>query len=378
MAVSILKRRILAFIFYILGVIAVCIIATVSFISMKINPVLNGPGVTETVKLSNWFEGIKNTNMDTNVYVFDSGVEGGSILILGGTHANEPAGILSAIVMLENIKVETGKVFIIPYANNSAISHNDAMEGAPEFYHIDLPDGSTRDFRFGSRRTNPTDQWPDPTLYNHQSGSTLGGGEVSNLNRCYPGDPDGYPTEKLAYAIVQLIKNEKVDIVIDMHESSPEYPVNDAIVFHQNAAELAITAQMMLEMDNIQIRLEESPVNLRGLSHREIGDSTDAMVLLLEVANPSQGRLRGKTDEDLVVTGLDKFYVQAAKEGKLYAPYDENGYPISLRVARHITTIDYIIQSWNMMSEKQILIDDIPSYENLINDIGSFLIEHEG
>lgn len=373
-----MKRRGLAFVFYILGVTAVCIIAAISFNSMKINPVFQSPGATDIVKLSNWFDGIENTSMDTDVYVFDSGVEGGSVLILGGTHANEPAAALSAIVLAENINVSMGKVYIIPYANNSAITHNDAMEGAPEFYHIELPDGSTREFRFGSRRTNPIDQWPDPTLYNHQSGSTLGGGEVSNLNRCYPGDPNGYPTEKLAYAIVELVKNENIDIVIDMHESSPEYPVNDAIVFHQDAAELAIMAQMMLEMEEVQIRLEESPVNLRGLSHREIGDATDAMVLLLEVANPSQGRLRGKTNEELVVTGLDKFYVQAAEDGKLYAPYDENGYPLSLRVARHISTINSIIQSWDMMSEKMIMIDNIPAYSDVINDIGSFLDGKEG
>ncbi|HAZ20721.1 MAG TPA: succinylglutamate desuccinylase, partial [Clostridiales bacterium] len=55
------------------------------------------------------------------------------------------------------------------------------------------------------------------------SGQQLSGSETRNLNRCYPGRPDGNLMEKTAYAIVQLIKNEGVDLTFDLHESSPEY-----------------------------------------------------------------------------------------------------------------------------------------------------------
>ena len=49
--------------------------------------------------------------------------------------------------------------------------------------------------------------------------------------------------------------------------------------------------------------LEPSPVSLHGLTHRELGDYTNTYALLMETGNPSQGRLRGYTDEDLVKTG---------------------------------------------------------------------------
>jgi hypothetical protein len=133
--------------------------------------------------------------------------------------------------------------------------------------------------------------------------------------------------------------------------------------------------QMMLEMEGVDIRLEESPPSLRGLTHREIGDNSDAYVVLLEVANPSQGRLRGKTTEELVTTGVDKYYLQASKDGKLFAPYDETGYPLELRVARHVTTVRVLLDSWNMMfPDRMIMLSDVPAYNAILSDgLGAFL-----
>ena len=64
--------------------------------------------------------------------------------------------------------------------------------------------------------------------------------------------------------------------------------------------------------------LEPSPVSLHGLTHRELGDYTNTYALLMETGNPSQGRLRGYTDEDLVKTGEDPCYVIAYDLGLLY------------------------------------------------------------
>jgi len=58
--------------------------------------------------------------MDAPVYVFDSGVPGGSALILAATHPYEPAGPVMAYVVMENIAVRRGKVFVIPRASMSA------------------------------------------------------------------------------------------------------------------------------------------------------------------------------------------------------------------------------------------------------------------
>jgi hypothetical protein len=96
----------------------------------------------------------------------------------------------------------------------------------------------------------------------------------------------------------------------------------------------------------------------------------------METANASQGRLRGRTDEALVLTGKDKWYVRAAKLGRLYVPYDENGHPIEERVGRHVTAIAEIINSWNWEHpETPLEFDNIPSYEDLLSKgLGAYLL----
>ncbi len=372
-----LQPRTTRFLIFLIVITSLSIGSGLEFSKMwKAPDIYHNPEFSTIVPLSNWFAGIQNTPMDTPVFVFSGEHSGGKVLILGGNHSNEPAATLSIITLIESIRVEAGTVYLIPWANASAVTHSDPMEGAPQFYSIALPDGKTRTFRFGSRNTNPIHQWPDPTVYFHPMGGQLGGQETRNLNRSFPGRPDGNRTEQLAYAILQLIKTERIDLLIDLHESSPEYPVNNAIVFHQDAAEVAIFAQMELEMYDIAIGLEESPVNLRGLSHRELGDASEVQAILLEVSNPSQGRMRGKTDEALVVTGKDKFYVAASNRNQLFVPYDESGYSIDLRVARHIAAISALIDAWNLLNpDLWVQVEQIPHYERMIREgLGVFLV----
>lgn len=115
---------------------------------------------------------------------------------------------------------------------------------------------------------------------------------------------------------------------MDLHEASPEYPTINTIVAHQDALSLGSQALINMQLEGMSIGLEPSPENLHGLTHRELGDYTDTLALLMETSNPSQGRLRGKTDENLVVTGQDKYYLKAAGYGRLYDfGYDADGAP---------------------------------------------------
>jgi hypothetical protein len=102
--------------------------------------------------------------------------------------------------------------------------------------------------------------------------------------------------------------------------------------------DLAVEAGMLLEFDGIQIGVEPSPVNLRGLSHREWGDATGTKAILIESANPAQGRLRGPTNEALIVDGIDRYYDRAGQLGLFYVPFGEMGSPLDERVGRHIQT----------------------------------------
>lgn len=364
-----------ATIFLIISLIC-CFVSGKAFSAMKEEePIIPGPGVTDEKMLSEYFSPLKGTNGDTKIYVLEGEEPGGKVLVLGGTHPNEPSGYMSAITLIENAQIKKGTMYIIPRSNNSAFTHNDPQEGSPQRFTIKTPHGE-RWFRYGSRATSPLDQWPDPDVYIHaSSGQRLSGSETRNINRAYPGRPDGTFTEKVCYAIAELIRNEEIDMTIDLHEASPEYPVINATVAHERAMSVASKAVIQLQLKGIQMNLEPSPENFHGLTHRELGDYTDTLAILMETANAAQGRLRGKTDEDLVLTGKDKEYVKAAKLGRLFVPYDENGHPLEERVGRHISGIVELVKAYSEENPNRgIVIENFPSYNELLKKgLGEFL-----
>lgn len=355
--------------------LALCFLTALKFISMhKIETIYPSPGLTSGKMLSSYFQDLKDSPGDSEVYIFQGEEKGGNLLILGGSHPNEPAGFITAFLLAENIRVLRGKIIIVPQANKSGFTHNDPQEGSPQRFSFKTQSGR-RYFRYGSRLTNPVHQWPDPTLYINPSGQKLSGTDSRNLNRCYPGRRNGTLTEKIAYAVMELIKKEKMDLALDLHEAAPEYPVINAIVFHENSAELAALALMELQLEGFEIRLEASPKNLRGLSHREWGDAAGVKAILLETANASHGRLKGKTSTSLIIEGKDKNYTKATQLGRLFIPFPEEGIPLKLRVARHLATIQALLFSLKELDPtKEIAIDNMPSSSEVREKgIGAFL-----
>ncbi len=370
------RHIITASVLCILVVVAVVYLATVFRSQHEAEPIYPGPGVTDIKMLSTWFPALEGTNGDTEVYILDSGVPGASMLVLGGTHPNEPSGFISAVALIEFCQPSMGTLYVIPRANNSAFTCTDPQEAAPMRFTIDTQNG-TRWFRFGSRATNPVDQWPDSEVYVHaSSGQQLSGSETRNLNRAYPGRADGTFTEKVAYGITSLIQKEDIEITVDLHEASPEYTTVNAIVAHEDALELASIALWDVE-DYMSITVEKSPTNLHGLTHRELGDYTDTLALLMETANASQGRLHGRIDSDLVVTGQDKYYARAAKYGAVTVPYDETGISLSERCARHLSCIVQFAEQYAFVGDGQgMSLGDMPSYKEILgNGIGYYLAD---
>ena len=349
-----------------------------SFLSMrKAEKYYPSKSVTKIKTLSDYFGGIKNTRGDTPVYLFEGDTTGGTILILGGTHPDEPASNLTAVCLIENLTITKGRVIIVPRANNSAFTHSDPQEGNPQRFALKTQTGE-RWFRYGSRSTNPVDQWPDPEVYRHYpSGQKLSGTETRNLNRSYPGHPDGSQTEKVAYAIMQLLKQESVNLAIDLHEASLEYPVVNAIVAHPLAFDLAGETVMDLQMEDFEFNLEQSPANFHGLSHREWGDHLHIPAILMETACTMHGRYHGKKNQEKVITGKDRFYLEAAKHGLLSVKYPENGIPMKVRVGRHLITIKKILEIWNSYNlENSIIVNNIPNFNEMQKKgVGAFLKE---
>ncbi len=161
-----------------------------------------------------------------------------------------------------------------------------------------------------------------------------------------------------------------------MHESSPEVPIVNVIVYHEKYEDIAMGAVLGLEMDNLQFSPEASPKNFHGLSHREWGDYTNAIPFLMETSNPSMGRLRGKTNVELVLNGYSENYKQAKESGALRIAYREDtGEPIEHRVGRHIMGVIELINSYNTYyPEMSIKIENLPDYNMIMKEgVGKFL-----
>ena len=331
--------------------------------------VVLGPGVTEVKKLSNYFAPLKGTMSDCNIYILDSGNPGGTIMAIGGTHPEEPASHLVAQLMVETAKVAQGKLVIAIRANRSASTVTRPGDAYPQFYHI-ATDWGEKKFRMGDRWSNPLDSWPDPEVYVHYpSKQMLAYADIRNLNRTWPGRADGTSAEQTCYAFTRVIEEEQVDVFIDFHEAELEYPVISTIVSHQNATEIAAMASMMLSAGEFKrpIGMEYSPPSLHGLSHREIGDHTRAMSLLFEAPEPFLDRVRGITDETLLLTGRDAFVMKAGEHGLLYEQITEEGWPIDVRVGRHASTTLMVAELWTEMNpDKPVVIEDVPAYAQVI------------
>ncbi len=339
-------------------------------------PVVVGPGVTRVVKLGDYFAPIKGTVNDANVYVLEGKEPGGTVLLLGGTHPEEPAGRLAAWIFAENAALAKGRILVVLSANRSATTVTRLGGAYPPDFTIPTAWGGQK-FRMGDRWSNPLDQWPDPEVYIHYpSRQELAYVDIRNLNRAFPGRPNGTLTERTCWAIIELIRREKVDIAIDFHEAELQYPVISTIVAHEKGADLAAAASMFISsLEGFSIGVENSPKALHGLSHREIGDATDAISLLLEAPEPFLDATRGRTDRDLLLTGKDEFVVRAGRRGLLFEKIDEKGWPIDLRVGRHTSTVLQLVEIWSGdHPERAIVVTGVPRYSEVIEKgTGAFL-----
>ncbi len=346
---SLRNRNLMRIGIYLFFVLIACLASGGAFVELRdASPVYPSSSMTKKQKLSYYLPSLKGTRGETEVLIFESRNPGGAVLVLGGTHPNEPAANVTAVLLAENLSVEQGKVIVIPRANASAFTATEPQEGFPQSFHIKNRKGRKREFKVGSRYTNMLDGWPDPIVYRHHpSGQLLSGAETRNLNRAYPGKKNGSLTEMIAYAITEVVRQEKVDIVIDLHEAAPEYPVINALVAHQRVTDIAAMATVDLEMRGVEIQLEVSPENFHGLSHREIGDFTEASVVLLETAGALQGRMRGVTNTELITKSKDPLYARADKLGKLAVPFPEEGIPIETRVGRHLESIKVLTEVYS-------------------------------
>ena len=373
------KKQLLQKIICLALALVLAAIAGVSFYDQRHykETVVVSDALTEVRWLSDYVPMLKGTYGDTPIFIFDSGVEGGSVLYCGGTHPYEPATSLSAFILMENIQVEKGVVYVIPQCSYSATTLGVQGNAYPSYYTIETEWGEQK-YKIGERNTNPLDQWPDNFTYiNYPSGQSQAYNDLRNLNRCYPGRLDGTFTERVAYAIMEFIRTENIDMSIDCHEASIMYPVVGTYVAHDDAMDIAMMAAMDLSATSFDMKIEQSPKSLKGFTHREWGDYSDTLAILMETPEPFIDRIVGPITEDLMMTGKDLFLSYAGDKGLTYVKYtEENDYswPMNIRVGRHLSGAAKAVYYMNMFFPEKEVIATWPSYEELVEkDCGAFL-----
>jgi hypothetical protein len=132
-----------------------------------------------------------------------------------------------------------------------------------------------------------------------------------------------------------------------------------------------MTVQAMEHFDN---HVETSPEGFRGLSHREIGDHSDAMPFLLEAPIPFLDQPTGPKTVDLLLDGKDPFLLSLSRQDKLFVPYDESGWPMERRVGQHCSVVLEIIKQFSKKHRgKAIRVNRVPRYAEVIdNGVGHY------
>lgn len=354
-----------------------------------------GPGVTEVKKLSDWFPDFEGTMMDSSVFILEGEEPGGTALFFGGTHPCEIAGVMAALIIIENAEVSAGKLIVIPHANRSGSTGTMPSAGWVLYYEMNDENGNPRKFRMGDRNTHPLDSWPDPDIFVHYpSGQQLSYVESRNLNRCFPGRADGFVTEKVGYAIAEIIRQENVNIAFDMHEAELLYPVTNCIVAPTFNASFVYASWASLELGvKFDIHVEPSPMSYRGFSHRELGDSESGAyasvgidktlyTFLLEAPEPYLDQPTGPKTMELLLDGKDEYLDYLSKRDKLYVDYNkEDGKDMDLRVGRHIETTFAIFNEYTFGNEgdPEVMLQTqirytCPAYDEIMaNGLGAYL-----
>ncbi|MBM4398534.1 MAG: succinylglutamate desuccinylase/aspartoacylase family protein [Deltaproteobacteria bacterium] len=234
------------------------------------------------------------------------------------------------------------------------MSYTDPRQPGPEWIALTTPSGARR-FKYGARRTRVEHQGaPDPPTFRHPQGTEdLPGHEVRNLDRAYPGDERGPMTQRIAAAVMQLLRAERADLAFDLHEAGPESRLAWMIVANPKNIDLGALAVLALEDERLSMKIEPSSDHFRGLSHREWGDATGARSFLLETPNP--GQVEQPAGADVV---------------------DDPAYPLAKRVGAQLSTVLAIVAAYNDAAVPGARLDlqEVPRMADVVaRGLGAFL-----
>lgn len=318
-----------------------------------------GPQVSRVGALSDYVSSLSGTNLDSPVFFIEPSkpvsAPAPAILILGGTHGDEIAGVVTASLFASWARPVEARLIVIPRANASAALWPDPVRAGPSSVAIPGMSGS-REFHYGSRYTNPRDEnRADPLVYlppDAGTGEGLPPSESRNLNRNYPGSGDGSLTSRAAAAIFTIIKKENVRAAFDLHEAGPSSGLAWDIVAHPKCMAYAASGAIAAADRGINMVLDRSAPKHKGFSHHEWGDRTDTAAYLIETLNP--GQVTGG------LPGLDQMYNEKS--------------PLMRRVGIQIETVLAILEAQGDAEEPRgwTKIEGMPTLDELEANFASY------
>lgn len=135
---------------------------------------------------------------ETTYWIVDSGVEGPTVMVVGGLHGDEPAVLLAGERLVEAVgDLARGRVILLPKANVPAITAKKRLVG-------------------------------------------------TDLNRAFPQDPSDAFESPLAEAIWQLVREYQPEWLIDLHDESSDL-TGQTVTHHPAQQEAAWAARAMAE-----------------------------------------------------------------------------------------------------------------------------------
>ena len=202
---------------------------------------------------------MKNTGMATSGQVIDSGLPGPKLLVIGGIHGDEPAG-MEAAKQISALKPATGKLVLIPVANRLAA---EAGVRTPYF--------------------------------------------MQDLNRTFPGKQSGNDTQKLAASIMGVIERYRPAVVIDLHEADPvtdsgAKETADTLILSEEgrAAEIALAVLETMNTESAGKRFSFLSGAPQGSLNREVSRRLKIPVITVETDKRDPLKVRIETQLNMV------------------------------------------------------------------------------
>ncbi len=224
---------------------------------------------------------------ETLMQVRHSGRQGSTVLVLGGVHGNEPGGWLAAEELL-SCEPAFGSLIVVPRAN---ILPTRAME-----------------------RTFPY---------------------LGDLNRLYPGNPDGMPMARMAASIIDVAREFNADVLLDMHESwaffverlqSGTAFLGQTITSGQGPSDGRIAQEIAAKV-NAQIGVRRDLMQTRNSTAVGGGPGQPT-------PNPNQGRSTSSLGVGRYVPGLTPLLVEMGQLDQ----------PVSRRIELHLMVVQAALE----------------------------------